>query len=129
MLKTNIAFRNSLANQLNNLFTGGTIEIRTGAQPATADTAASGTLLATIPLPVSPFAAASGGAVAKSGAWLVVAIATGTSGYARFKNVAGTMAFDVTVAETGGDLTIDDDAIVSGGVVLVTAFTYTFPTL
>lgn len=126
-LRLNDAFRNDLADRLAVIFASGSVEIRTGAQPADPDDAASGSLLATIPLPATPFGAAASGAVAKSGTWTVVASGTGTAGWARFKNAAGTRTFDVSVAESAADMIIDDDAIVSGGQVTVTSFTYTIP--
>lgn len=100
-----------------------TLKIYTGTQPATADTAASGSLLATIVLPASPWAAASAGAISKQNTWSVVATGTGTAGYARLEN--GTSAFDMAI---GTDLTISDSSIVTGGTVTVTTLTYTVPT-
>jgi hypothetical protein len=126
-LRLNDAFRNDLADRLAVIFASGSIEVRTGAQPADPDDAASGTLLATISLPATPFGAAASGAVAKSGTWSGVAVADGTAGWARFKNAAGTRTFDCSVAESAADLIIDDDAIVTGGQVTVTSFTYTIP--
>jgi len=126
-LRLNDVFRNALADRLAVIFASGSVELRTGAQPADPDDAASGTLLATITLPATPFAAAAGGAVAKNGTWSGAAVATGTAGWARIKNAAGTASFDVSVAESAADMIIDDDAIVSGGQVTVTAITYTIP--
>lgn len=126
-LRKNEALRTKQADDFADLWDGGTIQIRTGGQPADPDSAASGTLLATITLPTPAFGAAVVGVVSKSGTWQGNAVATNTAGWARFINAAATMSFDVTVAEAGGDLTIDDDAIVSGGIVTVTAFTLTVP--
>ena len=126
-LKKNVAFRNSLADYMNTIFASGSIEIRTGAQPALGSDAASGTLLATITLPATPFGAAASGVISKAGTWSDTCDDTGTAGWARFKSSDGLKTFDVSVAESAADLIIDDDAIVTGGNVTVTAFTYTFP--
>lgn len=123
--KKNLAMRNYIAQKIGELFNGGTLEIRTGSQPASADHAATGTLLCTISVPNPAFAAPSGGAVSKTGTWSGIAVASGTAGWARLKSSSGTYVRDFSVAETGADLIIDDDNVVSGGVVTVTALTFT----
>ena len=125
-LRENDALRDSQATHFGGLFDGGTVEIRSGGQPADPDSAASGTLLATINLP-TPALSVAGPVISKAGTWSGTAVATATAGWARIKNAAGTRWIDVSVAEAGADLTIDDDAIVSGGVVTVTAFSLTIP--
>lgn len=126
-LRNNEALRTKIADDFADLWDGGSIEIRSGGQPADPDSAASGTLLCTITLPTPAFGAAAVGVVSKTGTWAGVAGASGTAGWARFKNAAATRSFDVTVAETGADLTIDIEDIVLSGVVTVTSFTYTVP--
>ena len=118
--------RNNIATEIAARFPeASTVEIRTGAQPASANTAASGYLLATIVLPATPWAAAAAGAVAKQGTWSVTATGTGIAGYARI--IGGTNALDVSVAEGGGDWTIDVDDIVTGGTVTITSASITVP--
>lgn len=126
-LRRNTGLINGIANAFGALFGSGTLKIYSGGQPATGNDAAAGTLLATINLPASPFGAAAAGVISKSGTWAAVAVADGTAGWARFTSNDTAKSFDCTVAEAGGDLTIDDDAIVTGGNVVVTAFTYTVP--
>lgn len=126
-LRKNDALRNKEADDFADLWDGGTIEIRTGGQPADPDSAASGTLLATINLPTPAFSAAASGIISKLGTWSATAVATATAGWARFYNAGGTRSFDVTVGESASDLTIDDDAIVTDGVVTVTAFAISIP--
>lgn len=92
--KMQAAMRNRQADSLGDDFNSGTLEILTGAQPAAADDAASGTLLVTITLPADAFAAASSGAAAKSGTWSAVAAATGEGGWFRMKNSAATRHID-----------------------------------
>lgn len=125
-LRKNDALRNKQAIDLAALWDGGTIEIRTGTQPADPDSAASGTLLATINLP-TPAMSVTGGVISKSGTWSGSAVATNTAGWARMINSGATRSLDMSVAESAADLIIDDDAVVSGGVVTVTSFTLTIP--
>lgn len=118
--------RNALATAVSTAFpASSTLEIRTGTQPASANTAASGTLLATITLPASPWATASAGAIAKQNTWSATAVASGTAGYARF--IGGSNALDVSVGTVGTDLIIDNAAIVSGGTVTVVSASITIP--
>ena len=89
MANTNTALQNALADAFAARFPQGSIlEIRSGSKPASANTAASGTLGASITLHASPWAAASAGVVAKNGTWEATATATITAGWARLRNAA-----------------------------------------
>lgn len=67
------------------------LRIYTGAMPANCAAAATGTLLAEIPLPADYMAAASGGSKAKAGTWEdTAANASGYAGYYRFYDSGGT---------------------------------------
>lgn len=118
--------RNRLADSLADAFDSGTLEIRTGAAPASAGTA-TGTLLASITLPATAFSAAATGAAAKNGTWSATATDTGTAGYARFKNGADTLRMDVSVGVGSGELQLSTLSIISGGTVTVSTFTITQP--
>jgi hypothetical protein len=89
----------------------GTIEVRTGSQPATADTAESGTLLVTFTLADPAFSAAS----------------TGTAGWARCKDSAGNTVFDGSVGTSGTDFIINSTSITSGQTVNLTLGSVTDP--
>ena len=102
---------------------GSTMEIRTGSQPASANDAATGTVLATITLPANPWAAASGGSIAKQNTWSATAGATGTAGWARI--TGGSNVMDVSVGTSGADAIIDNASIVNGGTVTVTSLSIT----
>lgn len=103
----------------------GTIKVYTGAQPANANTAASGTLLATLTFNDPAFDAASAGSVAAdvSPAVTGTAGAAGTAGWARVADSTGATVFDgsVTTAGGGGDFIIDLATIASGDTVTLTA--------
>lgn len=123
--RKNTNLRNLEASTMATAFNSGTLQIYTGSQPASANSAATGTLLATITLPSSAFASASGGSVAKSAtAWQTTAAATGTAGWARFTSSSADRRMDCSVAESGADLTIDNEGVEAGGTVTVTGFTF-----
>lgn len=102
-----------------------TLELRTGAAPATCATADSGTVLATMSLPSDWLAAASAGAKALSGTWQdAAADAAGTAGHFRIK--AGATCHiqgSVTATGGGGDMTLDNAVLAVGQQVTITAFT------
>ena len=77
-----------------------TIEIRSGSQPATPETAASGTLLVTVTISGS-FTSTAGVLTAADPASVTIA-ATGTAGYFRVKTSGGTAKVDGDVTATGG---------------------------
>jgi hypothetical protein len=128
------------------IFEKGVIEIYTGTQPITADSAASGTLLGTVTLgsgaftPGSPtngltFAAPIAGAVSKTGVWSMNGVAAGTAGYFRLKANgvdAGTLStslprMDGSVAVSGGDLNLSNIAIAIGAPTTIDTFNWTIP--
>lgn len=111
----NTGLRNVIANAIGGAFANGTLEIRTVADA----------VLATISLGATPFTTATTGSISKNGTWQATASASGTAAKAVFISNGGVNTAEVTVATSGGDLTIDNDSIVSGGTVTVTAFTYT----
>src|SRR5580765_4879536 len=87
-LKHSTGLKNFLLDSgIGTAFDGGTgrLNIYTGAQPATPDTAASGTLLGTLTLSSDAFAAAASGAVALNTVGAdTTADATGSAGWFRF---------------------------------------------
>jgi hypothetical protein len=124
--RKNTTLKNNQASVYNTQFpAGSTMEIRTGSQPASANDAATGTVLATITLPASPWSAASGGVISKNGTWSATASATGTAGWARI--TGGSNVMDVSVGTSGADAIIDNASIVSGGTVTVTSLSVTIP--
>jgi|ERR1043166_3998751 hypothetical protein len=105
---------------------GSLLEIRSGA-PAGAENAAGGTLLVSITLPASPWAAAALGVKAKNGTWSGNGAAAGDAAHYRLKNVGDTQRIEGTVTITGGggDLTLDNTNIAIGQDVTVSTFQYT----
>lgn len=103
----------------------GKVEIRTGGQPATPNTAATGTLLATVVLATTAFGASSAGTATATDPASVVAVGTGTAGWWRLMDDSGDAVMDGTVAD--GSLVLSDNNIVTGGNVDITSFTHTTP--
>lgn len=101
MKNHNSATSNFILDTVAGELASGVLEIRTGTAPASANDAATGTLLVSISIPVDPFAAASAEAMTKVGTWTGTAAATGTAGWARLRNTADTVRVDVTVGAEG----------------------------
>ncbi len=110
-----------------------TIEIRSGAQPTDPDTAASGTLLATLTFSNPAF---TGATDAGPGGLLTAsaitddssADATGTAGYFRIlTGTAGVAVADGEIGTSGADLNLNSVAITAGSAVAITSMTVTMP--
>lgn len=105
------------------------LRIRTGAPPANIAAAATGTVLATMNLPSTYMAAASGGSKAKTGTWEdLSADASGTAGYFEIVRSNGTtreIQGTVTATGGGGDMTLDNVVIAAAQAITITAFTVT----
>lgn len=120
------ALRAGLLDRLDTTFpSGGTWKFYTGSRPAATTDAASGTLLVTITLPSSPWAAASGNSKAKQNAWEAVIGTSGTIGWARLANSGDTIRVDFTVTATGGggDLTLPSLVAVAGKKLTISSMT------
>jgi hypothetical protein len=103
----------------------GYVEVRTGGQPATVATGASGTLLVTIPLNDPAFSSTGGVATADvtpepEG----TAVATGTAGWFRVYDDNDVAIIDGLV---GAEMTLNTTAITTGVAVRITAYTITQP--
>ena len=105
------------------------LKIRTGAQPANCAAADAGSVLATLNLPSTYFAAASGGVMAKTGTWQdASADAAGTAAHFRLYASDGTtchMQGTVTATGGGGDLTLDNVVLAVAQSVTITSFDLT----
>src|SRR5690606_24841331 len=92
-----------------------------GSQPATADTAASGTLLATFTLPADAFAAPdTSGVAALNTVADTTGAADGEAGWARVKGSGGATVFDGSVGTSGADFIIISTTITTGNSVSIT---------
>lgn len=101
----------------------GTIEYRTGAQPASVATAASGTVLVTFTLANPAFAAATGDGVKDLDAdpdLTATAVATGAAGWARAYDSDGVAVFDMSIGTSSADIIINSTSITTGQEVKLT---------
>lgn len=108
----------------------GRIQVYTGAQPANANGAPSGTLLVEFVLANPAFGDAAAGVATLQGVPITAAAsADGTAGWFRALDRAGGTVFDgsVTASGGGGQLELDDIDLVNGQSVSITAGTYTMP--
>lgn len=103
-----------------------TIEIRSGSKPATPETAASGTLLATVA--ISGSFTASGGSLTAADPASVTVATSGTAGHFRLKTSGGTAKVDGTVGTSGADMNLSTVTLVAGGTVDLGVPTLTIPT-
>lgn len=108
-----------------NIGAGATIEIRSGSKPATPETAATGTLLATVT--ISGSFTSSGGVLTSADPASVSVAASGTAGYFRLKTSGGTAVLDGTVGTSGADMNLSSTSLVAGGTVDLGVVTLTVP--
>ncbi len=129
-LQFSVAVRNAMLDAIEvAVGASPTLEIRTGAPPANAAAADTGTLLASMALPSDWMAAAASGSKALAGTWQdAAADGTGNAGHYRIKQ-GGTCHHQGTITATGGggDMIIDNVSIAAGQPVNVTGFTLTAP--
>jgi hypothetical protein len=104
-----------------------TLELRSGAQPASANDADAGSLLATFDLPDPCFGGAAAGVATANAIAAVTGDADGTAGHFRVKDGAGTVVMDGDVGVGSGELQLNTDTISIGVDVEITAWTVTMP--
>lgn len=128
------ATRNAACDAVVDLFDAGsgaaTLKIYSGSQPATANDAASGTLLATVTLGDPAFGAASAGVATLAGTPLSgTGVAAGTAGWARLADSTGATVLDGSVTATGGggQVELATTTISVGVTVQITSGTVTMP--
>lgn len=108
----------------------GTIKLYTGTQPASANDAAVGTLLATFTCADPAFGSASSGSATIQGVPLAAVGATnGTAGWFRVADSTGATVFDGSAGGTGSgaQLELSTTAITGGGNVEITGGTVAMP--
>lgn len=123
--KINTTFRTSAIDHLNG--NSAELKVYTGSQPASADDAASGTLLVTIS--GAYFGTAAAGAIALDsgmGPYQGNAVASGTAGWGRLTFSDGSVV-DGSVATSGAQFNISSTSIASGDVVIFNSCTITMP--
>lgn len=131
-LQFSVAVRNARGNAIETTIgTTAKLELRSGAPPANAAAADSGTLIASYTM-ASDWANAFASGAANP--WLtnlplsIAASNAGTLGHFRFKDNAGTTCHKqgtITATGGGGDMTVDNTSVAAAQIVNVTAFALT----
>lgn len=126
------AAQNAAADGVVDLVDGGaaagTLTVYTGAQPASANDAASGTLLVTVTLSDPAFGNAVSGTAALSGTPSGTAVADGTAGWFRVADSDGNAIFDGVCSDDGtGELDFDNLSIATDQTVNLNSLDYTAP--
>ena len=128
-LRLNDDYRNRILNNGYKSIQGNSeLRIYTGSQPASANDAATGTLLVAISLPATAFNSADPAGtpiqLTKTGTWSGSAIATGVAGYFRLIHVGNDARLDgsVTASGGGGELELDSTSIADASTVSITQF-------
>lgn len=105
----------------------GTLKIYTGSQPASAQDAETGTLLATFTLPDPVFGAAATGVATANAISNATGAAAGTAGWFRAEDSTGANVIDGSVGTSGADLNLNTTTISVGLTVSITSWTVTMP--
>lgn len=104
---------------------GWTLYVRTGTQPASAETAATGTLL--VQMDSLYFTTPTAGAKSLTPAVPGTAVAAGTAGWARYSDGSSNLDGSVGIAGSGADFIISSTAIVVSDVVTLQSMSVTAP--
>lgn len=118
------------ANALVGAFTNSSqLQIYTGTQPATPETALSGnTLLATVVLPASSAFSSSNGVMTAAAISNVTIGNTGTATFFRWTKSDGTTVIaDGSVGTSGADMNLNSTSLVQNAVLSTSSFTFTVP--
>lgn len=122
-LQEGVNLRNAKLNAINTQLGGtATLKIFSGAVPANCAAADPTGLLLTINLPATPFAAASGGAIALNGTWSTNTTTAGTAASFRIYDSSAVCQFQGNVTT---DLVLNNTSIGTNQTTTVTAFTIT----
>lgn len=108
--------------------TSAKLQIWSGAMPASAATAPSGTKLVEMALGSDYMSNASNGVKAKTGTWSGSGLAAGTAGYFRIVDSTGATCHiqgTITATGGGGDMTLDNTNIAVNQSVVVSTFQLT----
>jgi hypothetical protein len=138
-VRISTGLRNALLNSgIDDIFdTNGRINIYSGSQPADADDAATGTLLATITIPSDSAGAGTSGVLTFNAISDATVTTSGTAGWARFYRTGDTapgsaasasdIRLDVDCGEGSGTFSFDETDLVQNGTVSVSSLTITMP--
>ena len=118
-----LAGRNDSIDAVNTLLNGGTIEIRTGT-PGAIDSAPTGTVLVTLTLNATAFAAASAGSATFNVIVDGTASSAGTAGHYVVKDSGGNPERNGTAGTSGTDMILNSTTFGIGDDISITGWTY-----
>jgi len=124
-VRLDLSIRNEIVDEVVSTLGIGTLKIYTGTQPASADSAATGTLLVSILFDNGMTTASNGSSDLSIPPESGTAVASGTAGWGRLERSG--LNIDGSVATSGGDFTINTTTITTGDSISLTAFTLTQP--
>lgn len=129
-LQASAAVRNAMLDAVETAIgASAVLRLRTGSVPATCAAADTGTVVASLSLPADWMGAAAAGSKALAGSWAdSSADATGTAAHFRIYASDGTTCHlqgTVTATGGGGDITLNDVALIATQPVSITSFTLT----
>lgn len=129
LLKAAVSARNAALTAFGHTLDGGTLNIYTGARPATPETAPSGTLLCAMALGTPAFNVPSGGSIPSTLIADAAILATGTAGYCRLKDNSGNgiVDGDVGLVGSGAFIEFSSLAFVAAVTLSVSAFSLNLP--
>lgn len=107
----------------------GTVQIRSGSRPASANSSATGTLLATVTLQDPAYGSPTNGIAALNDPAAVTGVADGTASWFRVLDSTGGTCWDGSVTATGGggDMTLATTTIGTGLTIDITSGSFTQP--
>lgn len=122
-----VAVRNAMLDAIESTTgTAAKLMMYSGSQPANCAAAATGTLLLTMTLPTDWMNAASSGTKTLLGSWTVACSVSGTAGYYRITDNAGTTCHEQgSVGTSGTDIVLDNNVMTATQNVTITAKTIT----
>lgn len=148
-IKLSTGLRNTMLSSagFGEIFANGIIEIYSGTQPATADAAATGTLLGTVTLAGGAFtpgtatngltwgAPASGTITKSTDLWQFTGLAAATAGWFRLKgNALDSNALSTTlprldgnIGSSGADMNLSNLSIAVGAITTIDTFSFSIP--
>lgn len=127
--KLSATLANQLANTIATTFNDGYLDLYGGSPGDTPEDVSKGTLLATMKLPMAAYGAAVNGVLTLAGQWFGTTVAAGLATWGRFRDHGNTIYLVVIVSGPGGggEIIVDNPALLFGDVVEVMSFTYTVP--
>lgn len=128
-IKVSAAGRDAALDALGALLSGGTLNIYTGSKPATPETSATGTLLATLTLGAPAFGTSAAGATTATTITNEAILATGTAGYCRLADSSGNGVVDgnVDVVSSGAFVEVSSTSFVMGVTLSATSLVLNLP--